>query len=186
MRCLPPSRLCLAAVYVLFAGASAPAQTEDAVAECRAVFAKGVQLAKAGKFREALLHHEKAAELAPKAFGKDSADTATILNELALAYWYLGEYAKAGPVYRRSLEIREATLGKDHPKVSESLAGLATLYVDMGEYAKAEPLYQRSLQILEPSWARTTRTTSTASPGWPTCTGESVKAIRPRHIIRPL
>ena len=71
------------------------------------------------------------------------------LNNLAVLYQDMGQYAKAEPLFQRSLEIREAKLGKDHPDVAASLNNLAVLYQDMGQYAKAEPLYQRSLKIRE-------------------------------------
>ena len=78
--------------------------------------------------------------------GPDHPDVANSLNNLAILYMDMGQYAKAEPLYQRSLKISEAKLGPDHPDVADSLNNLANLYMDMGQYAKAEPLYQRSLK----------------------------------------
>jgi len=101
-----------------------------------------------GKYREALPYYEKALELAPRALGENSPDTATILNNLAGLYQEMGQYAKAESLHQRSLRIREK-LGKDTLDVAQSLHNLAIVYMDTGQYGKAEPLSQRSLQIRE-------------------------------------
>ena len=88
-------------------------------------------------------------EIREAKLGPDHPDVADGLNNLALLYVNMGQYAKAEPLYQRSLKIREAKLGPDHPDVAESLNNLANLYEDMGQYAKAEPLFQRSLKIRE-------------------------------------
>ena len=71
------------------------------------------------------------------------------LNNLAMLYDSLGDYAKAEPLYKRALAIREKALGPEHPDVATSLNNLATLYDTLGDYAKAEPLYKRALAIRE-------------------------------------
>ncbi|CAN0409095.1 unnamed protein product, partial [Laminaria digitata] len=38
-----------------------------------------------------------------------------------------GNYAEAGPLYKRSLAIKEKALGPEHPSVAKSLNGLAGL-----------------------------------------------------------
>jgi len=125
------------------------AQNGDAEKECREAFSKGRTLYDMGKYREALPYYEKALELAPRAFGENSPNTAIIVSNLANLYKNMGQYAKAEPLYERSREINEARLGKDHPDVADSLNDLAILYKAMGQYAKAEPLYLRSLEIRE-------------------------------------
>jgi len=96
-----------------------------------------------------LPYWEKALAAASQAFGKDSANAASVLNNLAMAYQGTSEYAKAERHYQRSMTIREARLGKDHGDVAQSLMNIGVMYVQMGQYAKAEPLYQRSLRIYE-------------------------------------
>ncbi len=50
-----------------------------------------------------------------KALGPEHPDTAGSLNNLAVLYRAMGDYAKAEPLYRRALAIREKALGKEHP-----------------------------------------------------------------------
>ena len=64
---------------------------------------------------------------------------------------YLGDYAKAEPLYQRALAIREKSLGPEHPDVAVSFNNLAILYSGLGDYAKAESLHQRALAIHEKS-----------------------------------
>ncbi|CAN0583074.1 unnamed protein product, partial [Laminaria digitata] len=39
-----------------------------------------------------------------------------------------GNYAEAGPLYKRSLAIYEKALGPEHPSVARSLNNLAVLF----------------------------------------------------------
>jgi CHAT domain-containing protein len=72
---------------------------------------------------------------------------ATSLNNLALLYHAMGNYAAAEPLLQRSLAISEKALGPEHPDVAFSLNNLALLYRSTGNYAAAEPLYKRSVTI---------------------------------------
>ena len=69
------------------------------------------------------------------------------LNNLANIFNYLGRYADAEPLYKRSLGIREKALGPNHLDVAASLNDLANLYAHQSRYADAEPMYKRSLAI---------------------------------------
>ncbi|PWT82250.1 MAG: hypothetical protein C5B58_08550, partial [Acidobacteria bacterium] len=97
-----------------------------------------------------------------KALGPDHPDTATALNNLALLYQSLGDYAKAEPLYQRALKIAERALGPDHPDTAQTLNNLALLYCSLGDYAKAEPLCQRALKIAERALGPDHPTTATA------------------------
>ena len=90
-----------------------------------------------------------ASKIKESKLGPDHPDVATSLNNLAILYRDMGQYAKAEPLYRRSLKIYESKLGPDHPDVAMGLNNLANLYRDMGQYAKAEPLHQCTLKIYE-------------------------------------
>jgi tetratricopeptide (TPR) repeat protein len=74
---------------------------------------------------------------------------ATSLNNLAVLYVKLGEYAKAEPLCQRALAIDEKVFGSEHPDVATNLNNLAELYRKMGAYAQAESLLQRALAIRE-------------------------------------
>ncbi|CAN0516221.1 unnamed protein product [Laminaria digitata] len=60
-----------------------------------------------------------------------------------------GNYAEAGPLYKRSLAIYEKALGSEHPSVATSLNNLAGFLETQGNYAEAGRLYKRSLAITE-------------------------------------
>ena len=76
-------------------------------------------------------------------------DSAASLNNLAVLYKAMGEYAKAEALYQEALRICQKILGPEHPSTATSLNNLAGLYDEMGEYAKAEPLYQEALRICQ-------------------------------------
>src|SRR5260370_771422 len=62
-----------------------------------------------GKYQEAIPLAEKAVELARRVRGAEHPDTATSLNNLALLYRDMHEYAKAEPLYQEALRIRSAS-----------------------------------------------------------------------------
>jgi CHAT domain-containing protein len=126
-----------------------PAARASAQAECKRALSKGQELQNAGKYREALRYYEKALELGPKAFGKDSEEMGYILLANVVIHSELHQYAQAEPLMLRSLGIVEATSGKDHPDTARRLTCLGELYSAMGEHAKAEAACQRALPILE-------------------------------------
>ncbi len=76
-------------------------------------------------------------------------ETATTLNEQAVALYHQGRYGEALPLCQRALAINEATLGPDHPDVAASLNNLAALYQAQGQYTEALPLLKRALAIWE-------------------------------------
>ena len=55
-------------------------------------------LFKQGKYQEAIPLAEKAVELAKRVYGPEHPDTAPSLNNLAVLYQDMGEYAKAEPL----------------------------------------------------------------------------------------
>ncbi len=139
---------CLVLVLTLVASGADPllaGEKEDLVA----AFEKADALKKRADYPEAAKQYERALALAPRVFGPDALNTATILNNLADVRSIMGQYAKAEPLFQRSLKIYEAKLGSDHSNVAGCLYNLANLYQTIGQYAKAEPLFQRSLRIRE-------------------------------------
>jgi tetratricopeptide (TPR) repeat protein len=69
------------------------------------------------------------------------------MNNLAVSYKEMGDYASAEPLYRRALEIYRTALGENHPSVATSLDNLAELYCAMGDYSAALPLHRQALEI---------------------------------------
>ena len=68
-------------------------------------------LFKQGKYQEAIPLAEKAVELTKRVYGPEQPNTAQSLNNLAVLYRVMGEYAKAEPLYQEALRIRQKVLG---------------------------------------------------------------------------
>ncbi len=70
------------------------------------------------------------------------------LNNLARLYLYMGDYAKAEPLFRNALEIRKRVLGENHPDYAHSLNDLAMLSYSQGQLAAAEQFLRKGLTLL--------------------------------------
>ena len=84
-----------------------------------------------------------------KILGPKHTHTAASMNNLALLYQSMGDYARAERLFNRALAIKEKAVGPEHPATAISLVSLARLYQGMGDYARAEPLYIRTVAIFE-------------------------------------
>ena len=122
------------------------AQSSDK-AKVDALYQKYQHFKKQGSYKEALKYAKELVPAGEKAFGRDHRNVATFLNELALLYDSLGDYAKAEPLYGRSLSIYEKALGPDHPRVANSLNNLAGLYASLDDFQKAHLLHKKAQQI---------------------------------------
>ena len=100
-------------------------------------------------YQTASLLLQRALAIAEKAQGPEHPDTGTCLNNLALLYESMGDYAAALPLFKRALAITEKARGPEHPDTGTSLNNLALLYQSTGDYAAALPLYKRALAIVE-------------------------------------
>ena len=136
-------------LYLLQPGPLLVADEQDDRAKLSSLDKQVAELYQARKFNEAIPIAQEFLELCEKALGPDDPATAYVLNNLAVLYFSLGDYAKAEPLLQRVLKIREKALRPDHPDIATTLDNLAELYHKMGDYAKAEPLYQRVLKIRE-------------------------------------
>ncbi len=105
------------------------------------------QLYRQRKHAEAIPLAMKAAEIRKEHLGEKHSDYATSLNNLAMMYRALGDYARAEPLYRQALEIRKEVLGDKHPIYATSLNSLALIYKAKGDYVRAEPLYRQNSEI---------------------------------------
>jgi tetratricopeptide (TPR) repeat protein len=107
----------------------------------RAAYAQAAQF-----FRDALAVKEKT-------LGPDHPNTATSLNNLALALKEKGDFAAARPLQERALAIVEKALGPAHPSTATNLNNLANVLLDERDLAGARPLYERALAIREKTLA---------------------------------
>ncbi|HEV8483750.1 MAG TPA: tetratricopeptide repeat protein, partial [Blastocatellia bacterium] len=124
-------------------------ERDRSLQEARRLSAECVGLRGAGKFSEALALGERALEIRERTVGKDHADVAQSLFNLANIHKDQGDFDKAEDLYRRALEIREKALGREHPHVAQALNNLAILYKDKGDFANAEQFNRCALDILE-------------------------------------
>src|SRR5260370_33892948 len=72
-----------------------------------------------GKYQEAIPLAEKAVELAKRV--SEQPNTAQSLNDLAVLYQDMHEYAKAEPPYQEALRIRQKVLGSEDPRTGNEL-----------------------------------------------------------------
>ena len=130
--------------------------------------------------------------------GEKHPEYARSLNNLAVLYNDMGDYAKAEPLYRQALAIRKEVLGEKHPEYAQSLNNLAGLYENMGDYAKAEPLYRQALAIRRevlgekhPDYAQSLNNlavVNAAAENWQPAADDAEQARRVirRHVARVL
>lgn len=83
-------------------------------------------------------------ELKKAYFGTSHFSYGKSLNQLADAYYHMGEANKAMPLYEQALEILKK---EEHPDFTHSLNGLSDVYVYRGEYQKALPLMQQVVNV---------------------------------------
>ena len=81
------------------------------------------------------------------AAGAPQSDTGITVGMLANAHFYLGHYAEADVLNRRTLELDRKTLGDRHPDVSDDLHNLGAIQQQRGHYAEAERYHREALAI---------------------------------------
>lgn len=142
------TRRSLAAWMVMIAlGLFSRAAIAGPAEQCTALFQRGNQYYSHGDYPKAVDFLQRAAQLAPGAFGPDHPNVSIIDNALANAYLAQGRYAEAEPFLQRALQIREHTVGPNHPDLVPILNNTALMYDNQARYGEAEALYQRILAI---------------------------------------
>jgi CHAT domain-containing protein/Tfp pilus assembly protein PilF len=124
-------------------------ENDRALYQAHKLYDENRKLRRVGKYDEALRLVERVLEIRERILGPDHRGVAAAINDLAILYYYKGDYARAELLHRRTLGIRKKALGPGHPDVAASLNGLANLYWHKGDYVKAEPLHQHALRIRE-------------------------------------
>jgi len=107
----------------------------------------GHALVQQGNVDEAITHGQKAREIRKKTRGEKTPQYAESLNNLALMYQNVGDYARAESLCRQAMEIWKEVLGEKDPDYAAGLNNLALLYHSMGDYVRAEPLFRQALDI---------------------------------------
>lgn len=83
--------------------------------------------------------------------GRQNAEYANTLNNLAGVKMLLGDLELAKRYYEEACEIRGQVLGKIHPDYSNCLENLGIVYKKRSDYAKAEQLYLEVKEIRKKS-----------------------------------
>jgi CHAT domain-containing protein len=71
------------------------------------------------------------------------------LIDIANAYYKLGNYKEALPLYERGLKFTKKRLGENNEYYALLLNGLAMLNVSLGKYEEALPLFEKALSIIK-------------------------------------
>ena len=126
------------------------------------LFRRAYKLLQERRFPEAIELATRARDLALRSYGERHTAYAGSLNNLAVLYRSMGDYAAAEPLYRQALEIRRAAWARTTPNTPTVLNNLAWLVPLDGRYAAAEPLYRQARRSSARRWASATPTTPTA------------------------
>ena len=93
--------------------------------------------------------YREADPIARLAWGAESAEYASLLNDIGRYYHLRVKYAEAENFYKLAFTIRTRLLGREHPDVATAVNNLAVLYENQVFYAKAESYYRTALGIRE-------------------------------------
>jgi len=99
------------------------------------------------KGAEAVAVQQRLVDWAKSEHGNDSAEYASLLNNLASVLREQGRNEEAEGLYREALEIDRATLGEWHPDYASHLNNLGSVVKAQGRYDVAEALYREALEI---------------------------------------
>lgn len=93
-------------------------------------------------------HYLRALEVLEAEEG-ESADLASIYNNLGALYYAAGFADQAKEMFEEAMRIREHVFGADHADVAQSHASLATVQHELGDDDAAQRSYEQALRILE-------------------------------------
>lgn len=104
---------------------------------------------KLGKYGESEELYKFVLAIFDEEFGRDHPDVATILQDLADAYYKQKKNGETDPLEGRALTIYDEKLGPDHPDVAKTLSHLADSFYGQKEHDMAEILYNCVIKIFE-------------------------------------
>ncbi|MBA2702513.1 MAG: tetratricopeptide repeat-containing protein, partial [Blastocatellia bacterium] len=111
------NRLSAPLAVLLLLAARVAAQT-PVQQECLELCKKAELFKQQKKTAEAIAAYERAAALAPTAFGADAVSTGNVYHHLAELYESIGQLEKAVALHERNLKIREIRWGDDSPEAA--------------------------------------------------------------------
>ena len=137
--------------FTLITVFSAHSQDKDAITIADSLFSKSYELHNDGKTREAIEVGTEALNLKGQVLGKENADYAKMLHDLAVYNYLLGNHSEAIRLGTEALNIRKRVLGKENIDYMASLHNLALCYSALGNYTEAIPLETEMLSIIKPT-----------------------------------
>ena len=137
--------------FTLITVFSAHSQDKDAITIADSLFAKSYELHNDGKTREAIEVGTEALNLKGQVLGKENADYAKMLHDLAVYNYLLGNHSEAIRLGTEALNIRKRVLGKENIDYMASLHNLALCYSALENYTEAIPLETEVLSIIKPT-----------------------------------
>ena len=119
----------------------------DSVLEVQSYNATGRAYSLTGRYREALVDHEREVSLAHAVGGDTSRLIATAWNEIGIDYKHFGRFTDATHAYGRALALERRR--RNPEGIARVQSNLANLYVATGDFAPAETLMLASLREAE-------------------------------------
>lgn len=110
--------------------------------------ARAREYADQGSYEAAAREYSKILGIAEQQFGADSADLSSLLNEIGVCYFKLGEIETAETFLRRAVDNGSRAEVVDQERQATLLNNLAALYQRQEQLQKAEPLYLEARGIL--------------------------------------
>lgn len=120
---------------------SSPAAQEQNPQDAAGYFARGVDLYKQDRDREALEAFRQAVVLDP--------EYAEAYYKLGLTYAVTGQKKEADEAYEKAVDLFEKKVKKD-PKDADALYNLADAYAKTDDYQKSAEAYRRAARLREP------------------------------------
>ncbi len=98
-----------------------------------------------GKLDEAETTAQKALAMKEKESGKNSLDTAQVLENLGKIAQKKGQFDQSQKYFESALEIDRKAFGERHPDVASDECGIGRLYLEVGKLKEAKTFLQQSL-----------------------------------------
>jgi tetratricopeptide (TPR) repeat protein len=99
---------------------------------------KGLFLLKIGRFKDAMLHLNKSAQIWEDKTGWQSVEYGKALYRLGYANAFIGKYNKAQPYFLKALDIFRVQLSTLHPVYCQTMDETAELFTLVARYEEAE------------------------------------------------
>ena len=102
-----------------------------------------------GQYEKSEAGFRQAIDIAEKAYGPDTPESAVVLDNLGNLYLEQRRYAQAEPLKRHALETFQNTTGADSADTMTSMQNLAAVLDGEDRLPEAEALYRKALAIAE-------------------------------------